>query len=849
MRFSARKTRLRAGVAAAGVGLVALSGSIVPTGGVAHAASLPTSAQLTDAATSSGLPPGSIKHVWLIILENKSYDATFTGLNDNSYLWKTLPSQGVELKNYYGTGHSSQDNYLSLVSGQAPEEDVQNDCSVQDYDFGTNATTDATVGDANFGQTESAAGANHSNGQNGCTYPTAAPTLFNQLDAAGVTWKGYAQDLGGASANSPTAAPNGSGTLDLQPGNGVNAHTATAANGNTTSDTQDRDASACGAPGASTNFPGAANTGAASTTGSTSTNTPATYGVTSFTGAQADDQYVAKHFPFGWFHSLIGTTGPGGPGITTPTENGTVQGTDCDSAHIANLDSATNGLVHDLQSEATTPAFSWITPDNCSDAHDAVCKGNNLSGAFDSNGNPIYDTTPQAYDPESTTPTNYTGGLYASDLFLRYYIPLIEQSPAFKDGGLIDVTFDEANPPFTYSGNSFNNQPYTGANGTGDAGPTVAGAGDTTVPANCVVPSDGDNADSAGTVTEPCTPTTGTAGYAPNGNSVYAAYGVLADAAGENINGKNVNYEPTGPNSTLSGTTSSSAQLDPGPGNNAFIDRPSTCTNTGANALTVTAPATCVLGGGGNEPAAGTAVTSTQTVTGSTASSIISDPSIVAYQTGATVTGTNVPANSFVGTVNDQGPVTLAQNSGSVFTGAFQLVDANGNPVIPTGAVTSVTLSQPTDPRGDANDPTPGGGDTGSVLISPYITPGTSSTTYYNHYSWLRTMEDLFNVSSGVANTSNNPVFLTDSSGATYTVAGGLDNLGHLGFAAQAGLTPFGPDVFNNPAGNTPNPTTGPTAATPESPLAVGLPLVGIAVILTFLGLRRRQQRNQVTAA
>jgi hypothetical protein len=168
MRFSARKTRLRAGVAAAGVGLVALSGSIVPTGGVAHAASLPTSAQLTDAATSSGLPPGSIKHVWLIILENKSYDATFTGLNDNSYLWKTLPSQGVELKNYYGTGHSSQDNYLSLVSGQAPEEDVQNDCSVQDYDFGTNATTDATVGDANFGQTESAAGANHSNGQNGC---------------------------------------------------------------------------------------------------------------------------------------------------------------------------------------------------------------------------------------------------------------------------------------------------------------------------------------------------------------------------------------------------------------------------------------------------------------------------------------------------------------------------------------------------------------------------------------------------------------------------------------------------------------------------------------------------------
>jgi phospholipase C len=64
-----------------------------------------------------GIAPGKIKHVWLIILENKSYDASFTGLNNNTYLWKTLPSQGVELKNYYGTGHDSLDNYLSMTSG------------------------------------------------------------------------------------------------------------------------------------------------------------------------------------------------------------------------------------------------------------------------------------------------------------------------------------------------------------------------------------------------------------------------------------------------------------------------------------------------------------------------------------------------------------------------------------------------------------------------------------------------------------------------------------------------------------------------------------------------------------
>ena len=68
----------------------------------------------------TGIAPNAIKHVWLIILENKSYDATFTGLNQNTYLWKTLPAQGALLTHYYGTGHSSMDNYLSMVSGQAP---------------------------------------------------------------------------------------------------------------------------------------------------------------------------------------------------------------------------------------------------------------------------------------------------------------------------------------------------------------------------------------------------------------------------------------------------------------------------------------------------------------------------------------------------------------------------------------------------------------------------------------------------------------------------------------------------------------------------------------------------------
>ena len=39
----------------------------------------------------------------------------------------------------------------------------------------------------------------------------------------------------------------------------------------------------------------------------------------------------------------------------------------------------------------------------------------------------------------------------------------------------------------------------------------------------------------------------------------------------------------------------------------------------------------------------------------------------------------------------------------------------------------------------------PGGGKMGAVLISPFINPGTVVTkTYYNHYSSLASIEDLF---------------------------------------------------------------------------------------------------------
>ena len=131
--------------------------------------------------------------------------------------------------------------------------------------------------------------------------------------------------------------------------------------------------------------------------------------------------------------------------------------------------------------------------------------------------------------------------------------------------------------------------------------------------------------------------------------------------------------------------------------------------------------------------------------------------------------------------------------------GSFQLVDQSGTPVnsdrprqhsislSAEGAPGFLSAGETVDPLYDATDATPGGGDTGSVLISPVIKPGTTSNVYYNHYSWLRTMEDIFQVSRGADHTRL----------VVGTVSGGLDGRGHLGYAAQLGLEPFGPDVFS----------------------------------------------------
>jgi hypothetical protein len=282
---------------------------------------------------------------------------------------------------------------------------------------------------------------------------------------------------------------------------------------------------------------------------------------------------------------------------------------------------------------------------------------------------------------------------------------------------------------------------------------------------------------------------------------------VASDTAGENLFGRNVHYEPTGPKPLAK--SASGQELYPGPGYNSYVDRPANCV---AQTVPAKPAGTCLLGGGSNPPGARTDA-SAAAPSGST---VIADNAAVATDKGRSVSGNGIPAGAYVGAVTDT-PVTATksnQDGGTVDTGSFTLVGASGKPVATTGPVSGVTLgaeTPATDPLYDNGDATNGGGDTGSVLISPYIRPGSVSTTYYNHYSWLRTIEDLFSVSKA---------------------SPGLDGQGHLGYAAQPGLAPFGTDVFTNPRGygngGGPHSTGGVLAAGAFGLLAVGaVPVAG----------------------
>ena len=151
--------------------------SAIGTLAAAILATVAATALLLAPAPASAAKPPHIRHVLVIVLENKNYEETFDPHGDAPYLARALPRRGATLENYYATGHLSLDNYISMISGQGPNIQTQADCQVF-----TDFTPAIPTTDGQFiGQ--------------GCVYPDTVPTVADQLEDEDLRWRGYMQHM------------------------------------------------------------------------------------------------------------------------------------------------------------------------------------------------------------------------------------------------------------------------------------------------------------------------------------------------------------------------------------------------------------------------------------------------------------------------------------------------------------------------------------------------------------------------------------------------------------------------------------------------------------------------------
>ncbi|HEY6452358.1 MAG TPA: alkaline phosphatase family protein [Steroidobacteraceae bacterium] len=325
-------------IAAAALGALGALGGAGPGNAAAPAApaapasrALPAPAAHSPATVSTAA--ARIRHVFLIVLENKTFEDTFGTSTQDPYLRQTLVPMGALLTQYYATGHVSLDNYIALISGQAATPDTEQDCR-PGLTAAAGNYNDVTPGGTAPGGQVIAAG--------GCIYPAAVRSLPDQLEAAGLRWRGYMQDMG----NDPA-----------------------------------RERATCGHPsiGVDTDRTNAAE----------APSRAVPYG----------DAYATRHDPFMYFHSII----------DSPR---------CD-LDVVRLER----LTEDLRAVASTPNFAFITPNLCDDGHDG--SGTGAAGTTCANGKP--------------------GGLTSADEFLKVWVPKILASPAYRQDGLLIITFDESN--------------------------------------------------------------------------------------------------------------------------------------------------------------------------------------------------------------------------------------------------------------------------------------------------------------------------------------------------------------------------------------------------------------------
>ena len=124
-----------------------------------------------------------IKHAWLIVLGENSYENTYGAAATAPYLTRTLPKKGLLIPNYYGVTAGVLANEVALLSGQGPTLESAANCPA--FTPITPATVSVTA--------EQIEGV-------GCAYPKTVASLPTQLEEKELEWRAYVENMenGGA---------------------------------------------------------------------------------------------------------------------------------------------------------------------------------------------------------------------------------------------------------------------------------------------------------------------------------------------------------------------------------------------------------------------------------------------------------------------------------------------------------------------------------------------------------------------------------------------------------------------------------------------------------------------------
>jgi phosphatidylinositol-3-phosphatase len=137
-------------------------------------------------APAAKLPP--IAHVFVVMLSDQAYAATFGPGSAAPYLSRTLEKRGELLPRYYAVAHQQLANAIALLSGQGPTAATAADCPLY-----------ADVSPATVGAEEQVAG-------DGCVYSPTTATLAGQLEVKRLTWRAYVQGIDEGAGTPPACA-------------------------------------------------------------------------------------------------------------------------------------------------------------------------------------------------------------------------------------------------------------------------------------------------------------------------------------------------------------------------------------------------------------------------------------------------------------------------------------------------------------------------------------------------------------------------------------------------------------------------------------------------------------------